>query len=331
MTVKNPLSCLRSQISTYTVVTKHGPWRHLEVSITYKNEKLLHCYFGGGVSEKPLFFCFTFQRQYLMCVFFISQNIPTNKLDCGKKSGHLYVCMHSFKQKDKEICGVSCFTEVPLHWTVIPEDRHLAVETLKAINRPSVPVHTESLNWRPFNSNVIFFWKMCYCIASCTSHNRQYLRTEIQYCIYMYEQYLNVVMLLNVQFFGLFLYTVFKWSYLVDFCQPFCGCKWRTSVHLLGNKSENVLQNSSYEKSCTTRFSQEGAAECFWCAFDVLLKAEGADKSTYVKLMKLIKSFFSREIVCVSVCVCARNPPVCTPVLSQAQILAVFKNNTGNG
>lgn len=164
MTVKNPLSCLRSQISTYTVVTKHGPWRHLEVSITYKNEKLLHCYFGGGVSEKPLFFCFTFQRQYLMCVFFIS---------------HLYVCMHSFKQKDKEICGVSCFTEVPLHWTVIPEDRHLAVETLKAINRPSVPVHTESLNWRPFNSNVIFFWKMCYCIASCTSHNRQYLQTEI--------------------------------------------------------------------------------------------------------------------------------------------------------
>lgn len=66
-------------------------------------------------------------------------------------------------------------------------------------------------------------------------------------------------------------------------------------------------------------------------ASDVLLKAEGADKSTYVKLMKLIKSFFSREIVCVSVCVCARNPPVCTPVLSQAQILAVFKNNTGNG
>lgn len=66
-------------------------------------------------------------------------------------------------------------------------------------------------------------------------------------------------------------------------------------------------------------------------ASDVLLKAEGADKSTYVKLMKLIKSFFSREIVCVSVCVCACNPPVCTPVLSQAQILAVFKNNTGNG
>lgn len=26
MTVKNPLSCLRSQISTYTAVTKHGPY-----------------------------------------------------------------------------------------------------------------------------------------------------------------------------------------------------------------------------------------------------------------------------------------------------------------
>lgn len=67
-------------------------------------------------------------------------------------------------------------------------------------------------------------------------------------------------------------------------------------------------------------------------ASDVLLKAEGADKSTYVKLMKLIKSFFSREIVCVSVCVCAQ--PTCVHacvVLSQAQILAVFKNNTGNG
>lgn len=112
-------------------------------------------FWGRGIWETPLF-CFTFQRQYLMCVLFISQNIPTNKLDCGKKSGHVYVCMHSFKRKDKEICGVSCFSEVPLHWPVIPEDRHLAVETLKAINRPSAPVHTESLNWRPFNS---FFWK----------------------------------------------------------------------------------------------------------------------------------------------------------------------------
>lgn len=67
-------------------------------------------------------------------------------------------------------------------------------------------------------------------------------------------------------------------------------------------------------------------------ASDWLLKAEGADKSTYVKLMKLIKSFFSREIVCVSVCVCAQ--PTCVHAcveLSQAQILAVFKNNTGNG
>lgn len=64
----------------------------------------------------------------------------------------------------------------------------------------------------------------------------------------------------------------------------------------------------------------------------MLLKAEGADKSTYVELMKLIKSFFSREIMCVSVCVCAQ--PTCVHacvVLSQAQILAVFKNNTGNG
>lgn len=158
---------------------------------------------------------------------------------------------------------------------------------------------------------------MCYCIASCTSHNRQYLRTEIQYCIYIYEQYLNVVMLMNVQFLGLFLYTVFKRSYLLDFCQLFCGCKWRTSVHLLGNKSENVLQNSSYEKAAlhaSARREQPSAS-------DWLLKAEGADKSTYVKLMKLIKSFFSREIVCVSVCVCAQ--PTCV------HACVVSSSNTG--
>lgn len=51
-------------------------------------------------------------------------------------------------------------------------------------------------------------------------------------------------------------------------------------------------------------------------ASDVLLKAEGADKSTYVKLMKLIKSFFSREIVCV--CVCAQPTCVHASVVSSS-------------
>lgn len=61
---------------------------HLEASGSLNNlqkwKVTALLFWGRGILETPLF-CFTFQRQYLMCVLFISQSIPTTKLDCVKK------------------------------------------------------------------------------------------------------------------------------------------------------------------------------------------------------------------------------------------------------
>lgn len=75
-------------------------------------------------------FFYVLETVFDVCLIYVEEYWNNQTELCDKTTLDMYVCIALMLQKD--FCGVSSHTA--LHWTVLSDDWHFAVETFKAIN-----------------------------------------------------------------------------------------------------------------------------------------------------------------------------------------------------